>query len=112
MLSLLSAVQILNNPGRNARVPKDAILPATWFSAAELQTLQQLKTQRLGMTPRSKPQTLDWAELEVRQILFLRGILCKSFRDVGKELGMSLARVTQKYNELCDVYGLIDEVED
>ena len=110
MLHLLAAVRNLKNSRSNPRAPERCGLRSMWFSQEELRTLAQLKSDREVSTV--SRELIEWAELEFRQLLFLKGILCKSYADVGKELGVGASRVTLKYNNLCDIYGLVDEEEE
>lgn len=107
MFQLLAAVRNLNNPRDCPRVSDGCGLPSTWFSQEELHALAQLKLDRKASVV--SHQTIEWSELEVRQLLFLKGILCKSCVDVGEELGVGVNRVAMKYKNLCVNYGLVDK---
>ncbi|KAG6367487.1 hypothetical protein INS49_001677 [Diaporthe citri] len=112
MLALLDTVRNLNGPGDNPQVPGWCGLPSTWFSPEERCRLAQLRLERQALFVRCKRAALEWSELEVRQLLFLKGIRFRSNVDAGEELGVSRSRVDQKYRDLCSVFGLTQEVDE
>lgn len=112
MLALVDAVRKLNSPGDNLQVPDRCGLPSMWFSAEELRTLAQLKLERQASLVGRKRPIIEWSELEVRQLLFLKGISFRSNVGVGEELGVSRTRVYQECRDWCTVFGLTEEVDE
>lgn len=108
VLDVVAAVRILNSPWDTSPVPEEPGLSLTWFSPEELCRLAELKLERQTSFRRKR---MDWSELEVRQLLFLKGIRSKSIREVAKELGVGRGRVYVKYRDLCRVYGLVREAD-
>ncbi|KAI7777991.1 hypothetical protein LA080_002687 [Diaporthe eres] len=106
MAALLDTVRSLNSPGDNPKAPDWCGLPSTWFSPEELCTLAQVRLERQALFARCKRAALEWSDLEVRQLLFLKGIRFRSVIDVGEELGVSRDRIYQKYRDLCSAFGL------
>lgn len=110
VIALVAAVRILNSPWDTSEVPEGCGLASTWFSQEELDTLARLKPDRQALAARLGK--LKWSELEVRRLLFLKGIRCWSYGDVGKELGVGGDRARLKYRRLCKVFGLVHEADE
>lgn len=110
VIALVAAVRILNSPWDTSEVPQGCGLASTWFSQEELDTLARLKPDRQALAARLGK--LNWSELEVRRLLFLKGIRCWSYGDVGKELGVGGDRARLKYRRLCKVFGLVHEADE
>lgn len=110
VLALVAAVRILNSPWDTSEVPEGCGLASTWFSQEELDTLAQLKPARQALAARLGK--LKWSELEFRRLLFLKGIRCWPYAEVGEELGVGRNRVRFKYRRLCKVFGLVHEADE
>lgn len=110
VIALVAAVRILNSPWDTSEVPEGCGLASTWFSQEELNTLVQIKPDRQALAARLGQ--LKWSELEVRRLLFLKGIRCWSYAEVGEELGVGRNRVVLKYRRLCKVFGLVHEADE
>lgn len=108
MAALLDTVRSLNRPGDNPQAPDWCGLPSTWFSPEELDTLAQLRLKRQAQIQRQFAQ-FRWSDLEVRQLLFLKGIRFRSYADVGEELGVGPDRAYSKYRALCNAFSLIHD---
>lgn len=112
MAALLDTVRALNSRGDNPQAPDWCGLPSTWFSPEEVCKLAQLRLERQALFARCKRAALEWSDLEVRQLLFLKGICFRSVLDVGEELGVGRGKVYQKYRDLCSAFGLTHEVDE
>lgn len=111
MQSLLAVVRTMNRY-QDTRAPEHWGLASTWFSPAEVSTLAQLKSEREATVFPNRVMTVEWSELELRQLLFLKGIRVLSCPDVGKELGVSARTVDRKYRKLCKLYGLLGKADE
>lgn len=112
LAALLDTVRNLNSPGDNPKAPDWCGLPSTWFSPEELRTLARLRLEREASLAGGKRPIIEWTEVEVRQLFFLKGIRFRSYADVGEELGVGSSRAYEKYRDLCSAYGLAHEVDE